>query len=856
MDLRYEAFCIADPVFYDSPAIPMPEGGDYAESRPVPEGWGRRPQGVWMMQFRLDGTLPDQGWKVHVAAGLDNAEEVLDAVIDYCTRHRVAFKFLRSRRVLMARNSKYAERGGSGKFITIYPRDENALERVLRELGSALDGQPGPYILSDLRWRSGPLYVRYGGFRERLCQDESGVMVPGIEDPEGRLVPDLRDPTFRVPDWVVVPEFLAEALAARDSEGPDDFVYRIEEALHFSNGGGLYRAVDPRTDRKVLIKEARPLAGLDRGGSDAVTRLRRECGFLERLGGLDCVPEMIEYRTWWEHHFAVREYVEGETLTNEMVRRNPLLRPGITAEAVADYTAWALAVVERVERGLAALHERGVVFGDLHPSNIIVRPDGSIAFVDFEVAAPVEEAVWPTLGAAGYRAPGHYTGFAIDRYALGCIRLAIFMSLTAVLPWDDSKIDQFIGIVTSRFPVPAGYADQVRRDLGRSPRPGGEGAPVWPVAVLPGRTRMRDSISRAITSSATPERSDRLFPGDIEQFGPGGGLGFAYGAAGVLWALAETGAGRFPGHETWLIEAVRAAERPRPGFYDGLGGIAYVLDRLGRSAEAREILDRAPSVPDATDDSLFRGLAGIGLNHLNFHRRTAESAFLRAAEEVADRLMARLRRPPAPGYQAGLMYGSAGPALFLVRLYEATGQETLLDHAGAALRRELDACEWTQDGTLQVDEGWRLIPYLATGSTGIGLVLHEYLRHRPDADFEKAQQGIAKAAEPEFVVQAGLFNGRAGLLAYLLHTAGDRATIEQHVRNLGWHAVSHQGGVAFIGDQLMRLSMDLATGSAGVLLTLGAALGERGPGLPFLKPWRGDGDERQPKEVNGHGEDS
>jgi len=39
--------------------------------------------------------------------------------------------------------------------------------------------------------------------------------------------------------------------------------------------------------------------------------------------------------------------------------------------------------------------------------------------------------------------------------------------------------------------------------------------------------------------------------------------------------------------------------------------------------------------------------------------------------------------------------------------------------------------------------------------------------------------------------------------------------------------------VAFPGDQLLRLSMDLATGSAGVLLALHAAL-DQGACLPFL----------------------
>jgi hypothetical protein len=58
------------------------------------------------------------------------------------------------------RNGKYAPRGSSGKIVTIYPADEVACERILADLGQLLDGEPGPYILGDLRYGAGPLYVR------------------------------------------------------------------------------------------------------------------------------------------------------------------------------------------------------------------------------------------------------------------------------------------------------------------------------------------------------------------------------------------------------------------------------------------------------------------------------------------------------------------------------------------------------------------------------------------------------------------------------------------------------------------------------------------------------------------------
>jgi hypothetical protein len=100
----------------------------------------------------------------------------------------------------------------------------------------------------------------------------------------------------------------------------------------------------------------------------------------------------------------------------------------------------------------------------------------------------------------------------------------------------------------------------------------------------------------------------------------------------------------------------------------------------------------------------------------------------------------------------------------------------------------------------------------------------------------------------DFVIQPGLFNGRAGLIAYLARlrdgVTGARGTgadlgdldagavLQRQVRRLTWHAVSYQGHLAFPGDQLLRLSTDLASGSAGTLLALNAALGT-GAGLPF-----------------------
>jgi hypothetical protein len=848
MDKRYEVYCLVDPYFYDSTSQVGEQPLDFELGHAlVPGGWVASELEDWCVHRPIDAVFPAQGWKVHVSACLDNAERVLATVADYCRRRRIPFKFLRSPDALLLANAKYADRGASGKFITIYPADEAQLEAVLTELGEVLEGSPGPYVLSDLRWGKGPLYVRYGGFAERYCLSETGSWELAIEDLEGRLVPDRRGPSFRLPDWVRLPAFLESHLAARNSVKIEGLPYRIERALHFSNGGGLYAGQHIDTGAQVVLKEARPHAGLDVDGTDAVARLRREQDILERLAGLDVVPAVHGSFILGEHHFLALEFIDASPLRSAIVERYPLAKLDADEQAMAEYTSWALDLQAKLEQALHAIHDRGVVIRDLHPFNVLLRPDGRVVLVDFEVAAGVEEGWRSTLADPGFAAPQDRKGFDIDRYALACLRLFFFLPLTTLIAIDRTKALDFVAVISELFPVPVVFLDEaVQVIVGRpAVRP-----PRLPLPLDPERDgwqRIRASLAGAILASATPDRDDRLFPGDIEQFQTGG-LNIAHGAAGVLYALDMTGAGRYPDYEEWLC---RRALHPvsgttRLGFYDGLHGVAYVLDHLGHRAEALKVLDICITELDGKWErlglDLHGGLAGIGLNFLHFAAITWNPSLRSAAFDVAQAVADRLGDEDSVGVvsggnhrYAGLMHGSTGPALLFIRLYEQLGQPVLLDLARTALRQDLRRCLVRDDGSMEVNEGWRTMPYLADGSVGIGLVLDQYLAHRNDDQFAEAADRIHLAAQSPFYVEPGLFHGRAGMILYLSHgRAARNYTITDHIRRLAWHAITYQGCTAFPGEELLRLSMDLATGTAGVLLAVGAALHSASVHLPFL----------------------
>ena len=320
---QYEAYCLADRLFYDLPSQRPTRNPDFPiASRDVPESWAHEPTDTWMYYAPTDRVVPDQGWKIHVSSCLADAERVLDTVWDYCVPRGIAFKFLRNQATMIMMNSKSAFRGSSGKLVTIYPADTTSFQNVLAELDTLLTGVRGPYILSDLRYADGPLYVRYGGFAERYCIADNGERSLALRNADGELVPDVRGPIFALPPWVTLPEFLQPHLSARSAVNTTDLPYDIESAFQFSNGGGVYYGHDKRDGSAVVLKEGRPYAGLDSAERDAVTRIAHERDILERLAGLDVVPALRDYFELGDHRFLVQEFVDGNPLQRLLDRKS------------------------------------------------------------------------------------------------------------------------------------------------------------------------------------------------------------------------------------------------------------------------------------------------------------------------------------------------------------------------------------------------------------------------------------------------------------------------------------------------------------------------------------------------------
>lgn len=846
MDLRYLGYAKSSSPFYTTaPGGPITA---FATSW-LPSTWLRGSSGPWVMCTPADVELRQQGWKIHVSATPENAANILASTAETCVRGHVPFKFIGTREQLITRNSKSADRSASGKFITIYPRDDDQLTALALQLEQVIGGLPGPFILSDVRYKNGPVFFRFGGFRPLHKGVQRNAGSSYLVAPDGELVEDSRAPIFRSPTWARTPPIVEASIAEQTAPGQKGALggYTQLKALHFSNSGGVYRATTASGETTVL-KEARPHAGLDRTGRDAFARLDQEAANLRALEGERIAPLLLRRFSVWEHRYAEIEYIEGTTLKRWNVQNHPFTDRAGT-EALNDYTARLLDVLGRVAKAVEKSHAAGVVVGDLHPSNILIQADGTVKLIDLEDSRDPDEISAAPFNAFGYEAPDGLTAAQADWFAFTRLIAASFYVATPVNVLTSGFWRTARDWILGRFgPRPIAMLDEFEARAGVS-----AGATTFTprVRVMPWTGALPASDLRStkgvVASGIVPvdeSAFERGYPGDIRRWEGFGHIDIATGTAGVLLALSRSGHPASAAHDEFARAASHEYRRMPFGLFRGIAGMACALEETGYHAMAEAIIQHLePHIPSVREVDLADGLAGIGLTLLRYGEHTGDTRRIELAQAVADAVIARLFTSPTTAMKdtlnasAGLLYGWSGPALFLAEVARCTQQARYLEFAERALEADLANTVWTEDGALHAWERARnrSLPYLSRGTSGM-LFPHATIAELSPSSTRDAQiEGILRACDSREYAFAGLFNGRAGIVASLSFARdlpGAAEILERQVGYLFDLALEWEGKLVFPGDNYLRLSMDLSTGSAGILAALTAA--EQVSTIPWL----------------------
>lgn len=170
-------------------------------------------------------------------------------------------------------------------------------------------------------------------------------------------------------------------------------IYEIEREIGSGGGGIVYLGRHMRLEKQVVLKADK------RTLSTGTEVLRREVDMLKGLSHT-YIPQVYDFVQENGVVYTVMDFIEGESLDKLLGRGMLPDQPRIIR--------WACELLE----ALAYLHSRpphGILHGDIKPANIMLRPDGDVCLIDFNIALALGEDGAVKVGfSRGYASPEHY----------------------------------------------------------------------------------------------------------------------------------------------------------------------------------------------------------------------------------------------------------------------------------------------------------------------------------------------------------------------------------------------------------------------------------------------------------------
>ncbi|MGN9788918.1 protein kinase domain-containing protein [Nonomuraea sp. ZG12] len=244
--------------------------------------------------------------------------------------------------------------------------------------------------------------------------------------------------------------------------------YRVLDQAGQGGFAVVYRAHQERLDRIVALK----VLSVDRVDQRTMRRFQRELQLTGRLTGHPNVVTVFDTGvTRSGKPYIAMDFFENGTLRDKLRNEGPLPVPDVLRAGV------------KLAGALAAVHEAGVLHGDIKPQNILISRYGEPAVADFGVARVVDSAeisatshAFTPLHAAPEVVTGQPHSTSTDIYSLGSTLYHLLAGQPAFHSPTDPSIAPLMYRVLSNAPppidrgdVPPVVAESILRAMAKQP---------------------------------------------------------------------------------------------------------------------------------------------------------------------------------------------------------------------------------------------------------------------------------------------------------------------------------------------------------------------------------------------------
>ena len=178
--------------------------------------------------------------------------------------------------------------------------------------------------------------------------------------------------------------------------------YRVERFLAGGGMGVVYIGTDQRlAERQCAIKEIFDRFTTPEERAQAIEYFHREADTLSQLNH-PAIPAIFDRFGEGNCHYLVMDFIEGRNLEEVLVEQDGPLPESRVVE-----------IARELCDVLSYLHsfDPPVIYRDMKPGNVIVKPDGHVALIDFGIARIFSPQGKATLiGTPGFAPPEQYAG--------------------------------------------------------------------------------------------------------------------------------------------------------------------------------------------------------------------------------------------------------------------------------------------------------------------------------------------------------------------------------------------------------------------------------------------------------------